>query len=403
MARSKKSEPSSRKLSPLEATRATLGKVFKDKTDFETEVNPDRFTESIPHIPTGSMAVDYLIGGRANKHGVLPCPGVPRKRIMQLWGHEAAGKSTLALTVAASVCQSGGSVLYLDWEHAVDTAYAGDLGVKVDDPNHFLLSQPNTMEDGLKIVWVAASQGVDLIVIDSVGAAVPEKVYNRKLSEMGDREQVGNLAMLWSNFLRRLQGLISKTGTAIIGISQVRANINTYNSYGNNETVQGGNAWKFWSSVRLSLRRVKTEKAKVYSALTHKTEEQVIGGRIKAKLVKCKVAPSQGQEIEFFIRQGEGIDDVLTAMEVGMGHGVIKRSGSWYTWDRASNDPLKSQGLDKLRNEILEGGHLEELYAVVRPYLAANGGDSFNGGDFEEEEEFVDPIAAELDDILSGS
>ena len=346
------------------------------------------------------MAIDYLIGGVPNSMGVAPCPGIPRGKIMQLWGHEAAGKSTMALTVAASVCHSGGSVVYVDWEHAVDPAYAAKLGVKVTDPNHFMLSQPNTMEDGFRVIWVAASAGVDLIVVDSVGAAVPEKIAERSLKEIADREQVGNVAMLWSNFLRKLQGRLSRTGTALIGISQVRANINTYNSYGNNETVQGGNAWKFWSSVRMSLRRVKTEKARVYSALSHKAEEQVIGGRIKAKLVKCKVANTQGRECEFFIRQGEGIDDVMTALEIGIGHGFVKKGGSWFTWERPNEEPIKAQGLDKIRAMILEDNLLEELYGQVRPYLTQERGETFAADDGEE---FIDPIAAELEDILSES
>jgi len=382
-------------VSALAATRANLSKIFKDSTEYHTELDMNRLKESLPHIPTGSLAMDWLIGGQPNTFGVPPCPGIPRGKIIQLWGHEAAGKTTFALTVAASTCAGGGSVLYLDWEHAVDVGYASILGVPVTDPDKFMLSQPNTMEDGLRIMWVAVSSGVDLVVVDSVGAAVPEAEAQKSTKEVADTGQVGRVARVWSSYLRKLQARITRTGTAVIGISQVRSKISTGGkSYGPQETIQGGNAWKFWASVRISLRKVQKKTAKVYSTFRHKVDEVVIGNRVKAKLVKCKVSPNQGHEIEFVIRQGYGIDDVATAMEIATAHGIIKKSSSWLTWNRPNEDPLKFQGEEKMRKEILERNLMAELYGQVRPFLSQEAPEG------EEEEEFVDPVVDELDALL---
>jgi recombination protein RecA len=383
-------------LSPLAQAREYLiKKQGKEFTDIRVSLDADSLAESLPHISSGCDVVDYLIGGSPNKFGVPPCPGFPRGRVSQIWGHESAGKTTLALQACASVIAAGGTCLYVDWENDIVPDYAAALGVPITDPNKFELLQPETLEDGIKYAATYAAAGVDLIVFDSVGAAIPRRLAERDALDVAEQGKIGELQSVWSQELPNLKRVIARTGTAVIGISQIRAKIG---GMGNGPTTQpqGGNAWKFYSSVRLELRRVQNEKQNELNDLTHKVEERVIGGIIKVTAIKCKMSRSQGHEEIFYIRWGEGIDNVRSMMEIAIAHGLIKKAGAgWITWNDAPKGPLKLQGSGKLRDYLLSNPDAyEALRSRVKPLLGQGAAAKFV--DETDEEGVVDPFEAKM-------
>jgi recombination protein RecA len=382
----------------LRAARAYLTKKKgKDFTDVRVALDEDAIKESLPHISSGSVVVDYLIGGALNTFGIAPCPGIPRGRVTQVWGHESAGKTTLALEACAAICAEGGTALYIDWENDIVPDYAYALGVPITDPNKFELLQPETLEDGIKYAAAYAAAGVDLIVFDSVGAAIPRRLAERDALEVAEQGKIGELQSVWSQELPNLKRVIAKTGTAIIGISQIRATMTT--GPGKKSKPQGGNAWKFYSSVRLELRRVQSEKAKEFNELTHKTEETVVGGIIKVTAVKCKMSKSQGREEIFYIRWGEGIDNHRTLLEIAIAHGIVKRGGSWLTWDDCPGAPLKMQGVERLRSHLVgNDSHFQALRERVMPLLGQGAADLYVD---ETDDEPEDDVVSDLDAILS--
>lgn len=356
--------------SPLIRGASAMDKVLKTD-EWRVKLNKDSFAESLPHIPTGSITIDYLLGGNPNKFGVRTCPGLPKGRITQVYGHESCGKTTLALTVSASVCKAGGTVLFIDYENAISVGYAAQLGVPVDDPSRFLLAQPDTLEDGFKIIYAMASAGVDLIVIDSVGAAIPKDVAEITLEEMGKQQRVGLLAQKWSQFLPLMRDRLRKSNTACFAIAQIRDSINTM-GHGDSTTVQGGRAWKFYPDLRMKMARIQQETSRIYNAITDQVEEQKASGKIKVTIEKCKVSDAQGKEGIFYIRYGAGIDDLRSFIEIAIAHGVIKKSGGWYVWTRPDGSELKVQGLDKLAGEITKAKAVGELEAAVTSFLSGS-------------------------------
>jgi len=382
----------------LRAARAYLTKKKgKDYTNIRVSLDEDSLKEPLPHIPSGSDVVDYLIGGAANSFGVAPCPGFPRGRVSQVWGHESAGKTTLALEACAAVCAEGGTAVYIDWENDIVPDYAAALGVPITDENRFELLQPETLEDGIKFALTYAAAGVDLIVFDSVGSAMPRRLAERDALEAAEQGKIGELQSVWSQELPNLKRIIAKTGTAIIGISQIRSNMNT--GPGKKTQPQGGNAWKFYSSVRLELRRVQNEKSAEFNELTHKREERIIGGIIKVTAVKCKMSRSQGREEIFYIRWGEGIDNVRTNIEIASAHGIIKKSGSWYNWEDCPGKALKVQGGEKLRDHFIENPtHYDALRLRVTPLLGQGAADHFIEESLTDDEE-----GSDLEAVLKGA
>ncbi len=369
----------------LSAAREYLTKKKgKEFTSIRVALDDDALKESLPHISSGSEVVDYLIGGEPNKFGVPPCPGFPRGRVAQVWGHESAGKTTLALEACARVCAEGGSALYIDWENDIVPDYAMSLGVPITDPDRFELLQPESLEDGIKYAMAYSAAGVDLVVFDSVGAAIPRRLAERDALDVAEQGKIGELQQVWSQELPNLKRVIAQSGTAVIGISQVRA---TMARMGKQSKPQGGNAWKFYSSVRLELRRVKNEHANEHNVLTHKAESRVVGGIIKVTAIKCKMSRSQGREEIFYIRWGEGIDNVRTIMEIAISHGIIKKGGSWLTWESCPDGPMKLQGTERMRAHLIENkDQYEQLREVVIPLLGQGAADNFQ----DETEEDVD-------------
>jgi len=254
-------------------------------------------------IPTGALELDHALG----------VGGIPRGRVIEIFGPESSGKTTLALHVIAEAQRRGGSAAFVDAEHALDANYAKMLGVDIDD---LLISQPDTGEQALEITEVLVRSGaIDVIVIDSVAALVPRAEID---GEMGD-SLPGLQARLMSQALRKLTAAISKSKTCVVFINQMREKIGIM--FGNPETTTGGRALKFYSSVRLDIRRI--------SAI--KDGEEVVGSRVKVKVVKNKVAPPF-REAEFDIIYGEGISRLGSLIDLGVAQRIVEKSGSWYAF-----------------------------------------------------------------------
>jgi recombination protein RecA len=257
----------------------------------------------IATIPTGALELDYALG----------VGGIPRGRVIEIFGPESSGKTTLALHIIAEAQKRGGAAAFVDAEHALDANYAKTLGVNIDD---LLISQPDTGEQGLEITEVLVRSGaVDVVVIDSVAALVPRAEID---GEMGD-SLPGLQARLMSQALRKLTAAISKSRTSVVFINQLREKIGIM--FGNPETTTGGRALKFYASVRLDIRRI--------SAI--KDGEEVVGSRVKVKVVKNKVAPPF-REAEFDIVYGEGISRLGSLIDLGVTHKVVEKSGAWYAY-----------------------------------------------------------------------
>lgn len=373
MATAKKTEKkSARPAGVLSSVRTAIETVLKQEDPW-VDVDPNMLRESRPHISTNSIVLDYLIGGVPNRFGVPPCPGWPRGMISNIFGHESSGKTTVALEAAAGVCARGGVVAFIDWEHALSLDYAASLGVPVDDRERFYLVQPNTLEAGLSVLFACAEAGVDLIILDSVGAGVPKQLTDQSLEEKGTLGRVGLVAAVWSSVLPQLATKIAKSGSHVMGLAQLRKSINT-TGYGDGNTIQGGEAWKFYSAIRVSFARVQSLKGKDYDALTHKQIERAVTGVIKATIKKSKVSNSQQREATFHVTFGEGVDNARDLIGIGSAHGVISKAGTWLQWERADGTNLRGQGVPAFRQELLTTpGAYDELAAKVLTAIRSNG------------------------------
>ena len=291
----------------------------------------------VPTISTGSISIDYALG----------IGGVPRGRVIEIYGPEASGKTTLALQVIAQAQATGGNAAFVDAEHALDASYAKRLGVDLDN---LLVSQPDHGEQALEIVEVLVrSGGVDVVVVDSVAALVPRSEIE---GDMGDA-QVGLQARLMSQALRKLTGVVSKSRTSLIFINQLREKIGVM--FGSPETTTGGRALKFYSSVRIDIRRI--------GAI--KDADRVVGGRTRVKVVKNKLA-APFREAEFDIMYGEGISREGDLLDLAVEHNIIEKSGTWFSY---SGERL-GQGRENVKRYLREKPELfTTIEAQVRKEL----------------------------------
>src|SRR6202162_929081 len=293
-------------------------------------------------IPTGALLLDLALG----------VGGIPRGRVTELYGPESAGKTTLALHVIAEAQKQGGVAAFVDAEHALDPLYASRIGVKIDD---LLISQPDTGEQALEILEVLVRSGaVDVIVIDSVAALVPKAEIE---GDMGD-SHMGLQARLMSQALRKLTAIISKSNCCVIFINQIRMKIGVM--FGNPETTTGGNALKFYASVRMAIRKI----------ASLKQGNDVIGSRTKVKVVKNKVAPPF-KEVEFDILYGEGISKEGDLLEMGVNHRIVEKSGAWYAY----KGEKIGQGKDNTREFLRENPAMaQEIEQKIREAVGIAGG-----------------------------
>lgn len=318
----------------LKALQLTLDKLEKSYGKGTIMKLGDTAIEKMEVISTGSLGLDIALG----------VGGLPKGRVVEIYGPESSGKTTLAIHAIAQSQKAGGIAAFIDAEHAFDKFYAKKLGVDIDN---LLISQPDNGEQALEIADnLIRSGAIDILVIDSVAALVPKGEIE---GEMGD-SKMGLQARLMSQALRKLTGTISKTGCCCIFINQLREKIGVM--FGNPETTTGGNALKFYASVRLDIRRISQIK----------DTDEVTGNRVKVKVVKNKVAPPF-RIAEFDIMFGAGISKAGEIIDLGVDYDVIKKSGSWFSY----KDSKLGQGRDAVKNLILDNPELmEELENIIR-------------------------------------
>jgi recombination protein RecA len=309
-------------------------------------------TYEVDTIPTGSLGLDIALG----------VGGIPRGRVIEIYGPESSGKTTLTLAIIASAQSHGGTAAFVDAEHALDPVYAEKLGVKVND---LLVSQPDTGEQALEITDMLVRSGaIDVVVVDSVAALTPKAEIE---GEMGD-QHMGLQARLMSQALRKLTGNIKRSNTIVIFINQIRMKIGVM--FGNPETTTGGNALKFYSSVRLDIRRI--------GAI--KSGEEVVGSLTRVKVVKNKVAPPF-RETEFEIMYGTGISKEGELIELGVLHNLVEKSGSWYSY----KGERIGQGKDNARTFLQQHPEIaRDIEAQVRAKLIPEKATMNRGGEAKE-------------------
>ncbi|MEN9704374.1 MAG: hypothetical protein RLZZ393_253 [Pseudomonadota bacterium] len=319
------------------ALSAALGQIEKQFGKGSVMRLGDSQAYDVEAISTGSLGLDIALG----------IGGLPKGRVVEIYGPESSGKTTLTLQVVAEVQKAGGTAAFVDAEHALDPSYAQKLGVNIDD---LLVSQPDTGEQALEITdMLVRSGGVDVVIVDSVAALTPKAEIEGEMGEL----QVGLHARLMSQALRKLTGNIKRSNTIVIFINQIRMKIGVM--FGSPETTTGGNALKFYSSVRLDIRRI--------GAI--KSGEEVVGNQTRVKVVKNKVAPPF-REAEFEIMYGQGISREGEIIELGSNHNIIEKSGAWYSY----KGERIGQGKDNVRNFLKERPEIaEDIERQIREKL----------------------------------
>ncbi len=320
------------------ALKLAIEKIEKDFGKGSIMKLGDKTTVNVDAIPTGALSLDVALG----------IGGIPRGRIIEIYGPESSGKTTLAQHIVAECQKRGGIAAFVDAEHALDPEYARNLGVQVDD---LLISQPDTGEQALDITEELVRSGaVDIVVVDSVAALVPKAEIEGSMED----QQMGLQARLMSKALRKLTGIIGKTNTTVIFINQLRMKIGVM--YGNPETTTGGNALKYYASVRMEIKRTETLKG----------DEGEIGNHVRVRVLKNKVAPPF-RTAEFDIIFGKGISKVGNILDVAVNLDIVKKAGAWFSY----NEEKLGQGREKAK-EFLEQNPelLAEIEKLVREKLA---------------------------------
>ena len=322
------------------ALKLAIDKIEKDFGKGAIMKLGDKPSVSVETIPTGSLALDIALG----------VGGIPRGRIIEVYGPESSGKTTLAQHIVAECQKKGGIAAFVDAEHALDPEYARNLGVNIDE---LLISQPDTGEQALDITEELVRSGaVDIIVVDSVAALVPKAEIEGSMED----QQMGLQARLMSKALRKLTGIIGKTNTTVIFINQLRQKIGVM--YGNPETTTGGNALKYYASVRMEIKRIEGLKG----------DGEDVGNHVRVRVLKNKVAPPF-RTAEFDIIFGKGICKIGNILDVAVDMDIIKKAGSWFSF----NDEKLGQGRDKAKEFLAENPDiLNTVEGMIRERLAEN-------------------------------
>ena len=335
----KEAEISSNADERSKALKLAIEKIEKDFGKGSIMKLGDKATVNVDAIPTGALSLDVALG----------IGGVPRGRIIEIYGPESSGKTTLAQHIVAECQKKGGIAAFVDAEHALDPEYARNLGVQVDD---LLISQPDTGEQALDITEELVRSGaVDIVVVDSVAALVPKAEIEGSMED----QQMGLQARLMSKALRKLTGIIGKTNTTVIFINQLRMTIGVM--YGNPETTTGGNALKYYASVRMEIKRTEGLKG----------DGEDIGNHVRVRVLKNKVAPPF-RTAEFDIIFGKGICKIGNILDVAVNLDIVKKAGSWFSF----NEEKLGQGRDKAKEFLAENPDiLSTVETLVREKLAA--------------------------------
>jgi recombination protein RecA len=326
---------------------------------------------SWPHLPSGAIAVDSLIGGTPLiDGGGLVCPGYPRGRLVEIYGAESSGKTTLALAAAVQAQRARQGVLYLDYENAIHHGYARSIGVNFEE-SYLSLYSPTTLEEGMKMMYLAIRQGIGLVVIDSVAAMLPKAELEKNLN---DPAAIGFLARAMSSVLPKMTQWLKEQPAVVIFINQVRANISK-SSYGpGDDNTAGGKAVKFYASLRLKLTRIKSEFIEKVDPITLQKKKIPFGNVVQVKAVKNRMDGKQGHTCEIFIRYGSGVDEYLSLVEAAVPRKLVTKRGSAYDFEGESfkgRDKLRSflvnnpKAFEKLRDTVMQALLSESPTAVA--------------------------------------
>jgi recombination protein RecA len=348
-------------------------------------------TGTMPHIPTGVCQIDTLIGGELteDKKGMI-CPGLPRGRLIEVFGAESSGKTTLALKFVSMVQKAGGSVLYLDYEHAIQNAYAKAVGVDLDN---LLRYEPDTLEEGVKMIAAACVSKADLVIVDSVAAMIPMAEIDRSPDEAA---KVGALASALSRLLPKIVKYCAQSGTTVVFVNQTRSLISA-NSHSGEDNTSGGKALKFYASLRLKTTRIRSDFVEVKDTVTLKKKKQPYGNLVQIKSVKNKIVGHQGHTAEIFIRYGFGVDEYLSLIESAIPRKIIQQNSSAYVYGTET-----FKGKERVRKFLIDNPKAyDEIRQKVVKSLLAEAPDASAAVDGEDiSSTFEDGLSD--DDLFSG-
>lgn len=357
----------------------TFQKAIENRTNIRDVIVQPTFR--LDCVNTGSTVLNMLTGGSRLPDGQFVCPGWPKGRIIEIFGRESSGKSTIGLTAMAQGISNGGANdgcgLYIDLECAVIDNYAMKLGVDFRPPEMggsggAVRAQPHTFEETEKLVTMAALNGVDVVVIDSVAGLVSEREIKRNVVDKEEKLGIAEVPRLMSGWMPKLQSVIARTGTLVIFLNQTRDKIGAKGFA--EETLKsttGGNALKFWAAIRMLLKPRRSTKAKIFNPITKTTEDVQIATDIECKMVKNKIDAKQGHSGLITIRYGVGIDELRTMLNVAEAYGVIKKKSSWLTFSAPEcKREIKCAGMEKFRFALQQDKEaLQELIKVCTEHI----------------------------------
>lgn len=358
--------------------------------------------EPFAAVPTGSLALDNLIGGNPapDKSGPI-CPGYPRQHITEIYGPEASGKTTLALEAIAEVQKQGGVAMFLDFENALHHGYAQSIGVDFD-PNKLMLYQPDNMEQGLDMAIIGIKAGVDIVVVDSVAAMVTEDEMKKNIADVA---RIGSRAAKLADALPKIVKILrqvpdhNKDGTALVFINQTRAQIGGMSK---GDGTSGGKALKFFAYLRLQANKIQSEYVEKMDPVTKKKVRAPFGNKTIVKVVKTKVDAKQGHTANIFIRYGQGIDNFYTVIESAVVYGLVKKGGAYYEYG-----DTRVQGREKFRSYLKSNPKAfdkleEDLLSAIRIQSSGSVDDDDSGAVEDDDDLLEGLISTEEDDDLGG-